>query len=92
MGVALINEAEPLVKAFASVSGNVTLESVIAGYEKYGIPVTQSLQDGKLTPDELKALAGLGVQTVLEKTKGTTGTSAALANVLAFAQLKYGSK
>lgn len=89
-GVNMVNEAEPLIRVFADVSGNTTLQSVVAGYEKYGLPVTQALADGKLTPAEIKALAGLGVQTVLEQTKGSTGTAAALANVLAFTNVKYG--
>jgi hypothetical protein len=89
-GVALIDQALPLIAVFADKSGNTTFKSVIAGYEKVGLPVTAALRDGKLTEEELKAMAGLGVQLFLEKTKGATGTAAKIAAVLAFAQKKYG--
>jgi hypothetical protein len=91
VGVSLIDEAMPLIGFFADATGNTTLKSVQAGYLKVGLPVTDALRDGKLTQEELKAMAGLGVQLALEKTKGTTGTAAKIAAVLAFAEKKYGA-
>lgn len=89
-GLDLAEAAEPFVKAFADASGNTTLQSVVAGYEKYGLPVTEALKDGKLTNDEVKALADLGVRLALKNLNpGLTGTSAGIANLLAYTKVVY---
>lgn len=91
VGVELIDRAEPLVKIFAEASGNTTLQSVVKGYETLGLPVSDALRDGKLTLDEVKALASLGVSLYLQRSQSVSGTEAGIAAVLGFANVKYGS-
>lgn len=56
-----------VVSGIMAIAPNHTIEQALDAYDKYGIPVTHALADGKLDSDETKAALGFLAQKVISR-------------------------
>lgn len=78
---------EPLVAAIASA--NFKAASVVAVFQKYGLPVAQELASGAVTAeDEIKKYIGEAVSLFLQKNEDVSTTVANIARDLAYLNVK----
>lgn len=60
-------KAMSLVQLIQFMAPSKSLDEVVRVYQHFGLPVTEAMVDGKLTPDEIKALLGLGASAILKQ-------------------------